>query len=68
LSRRTCNWRLENEFLDGSVVIIPDAVLSQASEGAPQRVGEMRLYTHQRGSKYALARNEIADWFYEKID
>lgn len=80
--RHTGHWRLEDEFLDGSAVVLADAVTSNHSvadkiatnhsaagkeEVQPQSIGELTLYTHDHQGKTALALNEIADWYYERL-
>jgi hypothetical protein len=79
--RHSGRWRLENEFLDGSAVVLADAVTSNHSvadevaandSGAsvrwsPGSVGELTLFTHDYHGKIALALNEIADWYYERV-
>lgn len=74
-------WRLENEFLDGSAVVLADAVISNHSvadevaanepggsvKWSPESIGELTLFTHDYHGKIALALNEIADWYYERV-
>ena len=60
-------WRIENLFLDGSEVVLSNAALSEDDGTRPLAFGELRLYTHDRSSNVALARNEVADWYYERI-
>ena len=59
-------WRIENEFLDGSRVVLADAAVSEQDEVRPLAFGELNLYTHDRSGKVALARNEVSDWYYER--
>jgi hypothetical protein len=62
----TGQWHLENDFLDGSEVILANAAMSEDDEARPLAFGELGLYTHDRAGKVALARNEVADWYYER--
>ena len=62
----TGQWRIENLFLDGSEVVLSNAALSEDDETRPLTFGELRLHTHDRSNKVALARNEVADWYYER--
>jgi hypothetical protein len=64
--RRTGRWHIENVFLDGSKVVLVDIAVSEEDEARPLAFGELDLYTHDRLGKVALARNEIADWYYER--
>jgi hypothetical protein len=63
----TGQWRIENLFLDGSEVVLSNAALSEDDGTHPLAFGELRLYTHDRSGNVALARNEVADWYYERI-
>jgi len=60
-------WRLENLFLDGSEVVLVNAALSDDDATRQPSFGDLNLYTHDRSGKVALARNEVADWYYERI-
>ena len=64
--RRTGRWHIENVLLDGSKVVLVDVAVSEEDEARPLAFGELDLYTHDRLGKAALARNEIADWYYER--
>jgi len=65
--RHTGRWRLENLFLDGSEVVLVNAGLSDNDATRAPSFGDLNLYTHDRSGKVALARNEVADWYYERI-
>jgi hypothetical protein len=60
------HWHVENALLDGSEVILANAAVTEEDEARPLAFGELSLYTHDRSGKLALARNEIADWYYER--
>ena len=62
----TGRWHVENLFLDGSEVMLVDAAVSEEDEPRPLAFGDLPLYTHERSGKVALARNEVADWYYER--
>ena len=68
----TGQWRIQNHFFDGSEVILADCAivpipLSVESSGEFRLgFGELPMYAHQRSGKVALARNEVADWYYER--
>jgi hypothetical protein len=62
----TGGWRIESVFLDGSEVILSDAAVTEEDERRPLALGELGLYAHNRSGKVALARNEVADWYYER--
>jgi len=64
----TGQWHIENDFLDGSEVILANAAVSEEDEARPLAFGGLGLYTHDRSGKVALARNEVADWYYERTD
>jgi len=59
-------WHIENELLDGSKVVLADAAVTEQDEVRPLAFGELNLYTHDHSGKLALARNEVADWYYER--
>jgi hypothetical protein len=63
----TGEWQLENDFLDGSEVVLANAFVPEEDETRPSGFGELRLFTHDHSGKVALARNEVADWYYEPI-
>jgi hypothetical protein len=65
--RHTGRWRMEDLFLDGSQVVLENAALSGDDATRPTSFGDLNLYTHQRSGKLALARNEAADWYYDRI-
>jgi hypothetical protein len=62
----TGQWHIENDFLDGSEVVLANAAVSEEDEARPPAFAELGLYTHDRSGKVALARNEVADWYYER--
>ena len=63
-------WRIVNHFLDGSqVLLVNAAIASIATPGGkdtPIVFGDLPMYAHKRSGKVALARNEAADWYYER--
>ena len=67
---RTGQWRIENHLFDGGeVVLIGVAIESLATpldENPQLRFGDLSMYAHERSGKVALARNEVADWYYER--
>jgi hypothetical protein len=63
----TGQWHLENDFLDGSEVVLANAFVSEEDETHPPGFGELSLLTHDHSGKVALARNEVADWYYEPV-
>jgi hypothetical protein len=62
----TGQWHIENDFLDGSEVILTNAAMSEQDEARPLTFGGLGLFAHDRSGKVALARNEVADWYYER--
>jgi len=48
-------WSIENRFFGPS-----DLILKSSD-------GELLLQVHDRSGKVALARNEVADWYYEPV-
>ena len=73
--RNQGHWRLENEFMHGSLVVLDNAVLPDlrvvgnimVAECDPQSIGSINLYTHERQGKITLAQNEIMDWYYNRV-
>ncbi len=67
---RTGQWHIQNHFFDGSEVILLDAAITELAtplDGNPQLgFGGLPMYAHERSGKVALARNEVADWYYER--
>jgi len=64
--RHLGQWHIENHFLDGSDVIVSNAFVSEDDEKHPLRFGDMTLNVHDHSGHLALARNEVADWYYER--
>jgi hypothetical protein len=61
-------WTIENHFLGGSDVSLIDAVVSENDAGgAPERIGFRTLNVHKRSGKLALALNEVADWYFDRV-
>jgi len=63
-------WHIQNHFFDGSEVILLDAaIIPEATPGGENlqlRFGGFAMKAHERSGKVALARNEVADWYYER--
>jgi hypothetical protein len=67
---RSGHWRIRSHFLDGSEVLLINAAVSvpaTPADPAPHLVfGDLSMYVHKRSGQVALARNEVADWYYER--
>jgi hypothetical protein len=67
----TGQWRIVNHFLDGSEVLLISAAvtpLATPEDKNPRPAfGDLPMYAHNRFGKVALARNEVAEWYYERI-
>jgi hypothetical protein len=67
----TGQWRIVNHFLDGSgVLLINAAIIPPATpedKDSPLSFGDLPMYTHNRSGKVSLARNEVAEWYYERL-
>jgi hypothetical protein len=59
------NWHIENKFLDGTEVVLTNAAV--VAEDSKPRFADLPLHVHDRSGKVALARNEVADWYYEPV-
>lgn len=68
---RTGNWIISNHLWDGSEVVLIDAAVTSPStpnDRSPSLgSGNLRLHVHKRAGKIALARNEVADWYFERV-
>jgi hypothetical protein len=57
-------------FFDGSQVILLDAAIvppaTPLDEKGQLAFSELPMYAHERSGRVALARNEVADWYYER--
>jgi hypothetical protein len=66
----TGQWHIQNHFFDGSEVILLDAAITELAtpldENPRLGFGELPMYAHDRSGKVALARNEVADWYFER--
>jgi hypothetical protein len=67
----TGQWRIVNHFLDGSEVLLTNAAVTAPAtpEDKNPRLafGDLAMYAHNRSGKVALARNEVAEWYYERF-
>jgi hypothetical protein len=59
-----------NHFLDGSEVFLVDAAVisppTPEDKNPHVELGNLPMYAHKRNGKLALARNEVAEWYYER--
>jgi hypothetical protein len=66
----TGQWRIVDHFWNGSEIVLANAAVTSPAtpeDKEPSRgFGELRMYVHKRSGKIALARNEVADWYYER--
>jgi hypothetical protein len=66
----TGHWHIQNHFFDGSEVILLDAAVMPPATPLDEKpqlgFGELPMYAHERSGRVALARNEVADWYYER--
>jgi len=60
-------WQMEGGFMGGSDVVLLNAVVTDDDDKMPPRFGDMTLNVHDHAGKLALARNEAADWYFERI-
>jgi hypothetical protein len=67
----TGQWRIVNHFLDGSEVLLINAAIAPPTtpeDKNPQLTfGDLPMFAHNRFGKVALARNEVGDWYYERL-
>src|SRR5258708_25568808 len=63
----TGKWHIDNHLLDGSDVILSDANTGEGEETMPLGIGDITLNVHTRAGKVALARNEVMDFYYERV-
>jgi hypothetical protein len=70
-AHHTGQWHIQNHLFSGSEVILLDAAVmppSTPSDKNPQLgFGELSMFAHERSGRVALARNEVADWYYERM-
>jgi hypothetical protein len=66
----TGQWRIVNHFFDGSQVLLFNAAVTPPAtpeEKDPHLTfGDLPMYVHKHSGKIALARNEVAEWYYER--
>lgn len=65
--RHTGKWVYDDHILGGTDVELVDAVVSEDQVTTSPRIGTRTLNVHMRSGKLALALNEVADWYYERI-
>jgi len=72
LLHRTGRWRILNHFLDGSQVLLIDAAVAPTCTPGDKDCrlgfGDLPMYAHKRFGRVALARNEVADSYYERSE
>ena len=63
-------WQLTSHILNGSEVRLVDAMIIDRPADQQLRAlrGDILLQVHMRDGKLELARNEVADWYYERLD
>jgi hypothetical protein len=66
----TGRWKILTHFLDGSEVLLINAAVVEPStptDPSPHLfLGDLPMFAHKRSGQIALARNEVADWYYER--
>jgi hypothetical protein len=65
--QHTGRWHIESHVFGGSVVILVSATVGEGDETKSLGVGDYRLNVHDHSGKVALARNEVMDWYYERV-
>lgn len=65
--QHTGNWHIDNHLFGGSDIILSNAMVDEDDEARPLGVGDCRLNVHDHSGKVALARNEVMDWYYERV-
>jgi hypothetical protein len=67
----TGQWRILNHFLDGSEVLLINAAITPPATPEDKNThlafGDLQMYVHSRSGKVALARNEVAEWYYDRL-
>jgi hypothetical protein len=58
-------WKSSYRFLDGSEIELRRANLSE--DGESDRYGDLMLQVHREKGQLKLARNEAADWYYDRV-
>jgi hypothetical protein len=58
-------WKTSNLFLDGTELELTRANISEDEKS--DRYGDLFLQVHRKDGKVKLARNESADWYYERV-
>jgi hypothetical protein len=69
--RHTGQWRIVNHFLDSSEVLLINAAITPSATSVDKdpdlAFAEWPMYAHDRSGKVALARNEVAEWYYLRL-
>ncbi len=58
-------WKSSYRFLDGTEIELRRANLSE--DGESDRYGDLMLQVHREKGQLKLARNEAADWYYNRV-
>jgi hypothetical protein len=63
--RNRGTWKSSYLFLDGTEIELRGANLSEDEES--DRHGDLMLQVHREKDRLKLARNEAADWYYDRV-
>jgi hypothetical protein len=67
----TGQWRIVNHFLDGSEVLLINAAITPPATPDDKNphlaFADLPMYAHNHSGRVALARNEVAEWYYERL-
>ena len=68
----TGQWHIVSHCLDGSEVLLINAAITPTRTPEDQNphlaFGDLKMYVHNRSGKVALARNEVAEWYYDRLE
>ena len=67
----TGQWRIVNHFLDGIEVVLVNAAITPPATPEDKNphlaFADLPMYAHNHSGKVALARNEVAEWYYDRL-
>jgi len=65
--QHTGKWHIDNHIFGGSDIVLSNANVGEEDETRGLDVGDCRLNVHDHAGKIALARNEVMDLYYERV-
>jgi hypothetical protein len=60
-------WEIENHFMDGTDVILHDALVAEDRSETSRETSTRTLNVHRKSGQLVLALNEAFEWYYTRV-